>query len=80
MLHDDQGRWGSSYNAAPFAAHVERCLDTAEEALPIVLDLEPPITQMRRLLAGDLRALASLRDSPRREEGQQILVALKPQG
>jgi hypothetical protein len=50
MLPDDQGRWLSAANAAPFAAFVERLVaDLAPHE--VVLDLEPPIETVRPVLA-----------------------------
>lgn len=54
MLADADGRWASAHNAAPFAAFVRELLEVLarDGALPdeLVLDLEPPIDAMRRLV------------------------------
>jgi hypothetical protein len=61
MLDDDEGRWPSAANAAPFASFCRQLVASlrAGAAMPdeIAIDLEPPIGRVRSMLAGSARAL-----------------------
>ncbi|MGK3994513.1 hypothetical protein [Sorangium sp. So ce1024] len=65
MIEDEAGRWVSAGNAAAFGAFVARLLDALDgrglAAAEVVFDLEPPIEDVRRALAGGRGALEVLR-------------------
>ena len=56
LLEDRQGRWANSWNGAEFADYCLRLLDElhAVDAVPdeVIIDLEPPISATKRILAG----------------------------
>lgn len=54
LLSDARGRWLHRGNATEMRAWIDRLLDLPVDA--IVLDLEPPIDELRRIAHGDLRA------------------------
>src|SRR5262249_37762416 len=47
MLGDAEGRWASARNAEAFAAFTRRVAEKMEEPGEVVVDLEPPIEQVR---------------------------------
>ncbi|WP_438029616.1 hypothetical protein [Sorangium sp. So ce233] len=61
MIEDEAGRWASAGNAAVFGAFVARLLEALDArglaAAEVVFDLEPPIEDVRRALAGGRGAL-----------------------
>ncbi|WP_437819181.1 hypothetical protein [Sorangium sp. So ce1078] len=69
MIADEDGRWASAGNAAAFGAFVARLLDALDArglaAAEVVVDLEPPIQEVRRALAGGRGALELLGGGPR---------------
>lgn len=79
MIDDDEGRWLSVKNVAPFAAFV-REVRAAAPGAELVLDLEPPFPLVRGALDGRpgaaLGLLALARDSEERREGQRAIAAL----
>ncbi|WP_437839943.1 hypothetical protein [Sorangium sp. So ce1153] len=64
MIADEDGRWASAGNAAAFGAFVARLLGALDgrgaSAAEVVFDLEPPIQEVRRALAGGRGALELL--------------------
>jgi hypothetical protein len=54
LLPDERGRWIHPGNASEIRALIDRLLPLAADAM--VLDLEPPIDEVRRVSRGDLRA------------------------
>jgi hypothetical protein len=94
LLHDDRGRWLCSENAGEFARWIdELLLEVDRRGLTIdalVLDLEPPIAEVRRLTGGRLgaiRAWLSRRTDPSvhraivamlAERGIESLAAIVP--
>jgi hypothetical protein len=61
LLHDDRGRWLCAENAAEFAGWIDELLHEVDQrGLSIdalVLDLEPPIAEVKRLTGGRLGAI-----------------------
>lgn len=85
MIEDEAGRWVSAGNAAAFGAFVARLLDALDGrglvAAEVVFDLEPPIEDVRRALAGGRGALELLRGGgararPRWGDAQRALSAM----
>ncbi|MBW2736185.1 MAG: hypothetical protein JRH20_27685 [Deltaproteobacteria bacterium] len=78
MVNDDDGRWGSTFNAGVFSDFVRRVVDASHGAKTIALDLEPPIHLLRRLVAGDVLGLKSAAGArpEAHTEGQETLRAL----
>jgi hypothetical protein len=56
LLHDHDGRWLSRHNAPRFEKHARALIDT-HRADAILIDVEPPIADARKLLRGNPRAL-----------------------
>ena len=56
MLADEEGRWANARNLVPYGALARRIVDAVAAAgLPpaaLNVDLEPPIAELRALLAG----------------------------
>lgn len=61
LLPNTEGRWLHAGNARRFVAEIEHLLEALDErALAIdtmLIDLEPPITELRRMMRWDVRAL-----------------------
>ncbi|WP_437491528.1 hypothetical protein WME75_15795 [Sorangium sp. So ce1014] len=68
MIADEDGRWASAGNAAAFGGFVARLLDALDArglaAAEVAVDLEPPIQEVRRALAGGRGALELLGGGP----------------
>lgn len=67
MLADGDGRWASAHNAPRWIVFARRVLDAAPTVTGLVVDLEPPITEVRALLAGPRRALHAVRAARARD-------------
>lgn len=60
MLDDDDGRWVSVENVEPYAAFVRVVVDQmGQSCRSLLVDLEPPIGQVRAWLAGPWRAMGA---------------------
>jgi hypothetical protein len=66
MLDDADGRWASVRNVEAFSSFVRRMID-AVPMTEVAIDLEPPIDDVRAMLAGPRGAGRALRKSPSRE-------------
>ncbi len=84
LLADADGRWANVESAEPFAAHARALLDTMARAgaTPdeLLIDLEPSIRRVRRMLAAPLagwrRGRSWDRRSERFDEGAAVLAHL----
>ncbi|MBW2460728.1 MAG: hypothetical protein JRH11_03715 [Deltaproteobacteria bacterium] len=78
MLDDIDGRWASRKNGVAYAEHVRRLLEVLGGTLPdtVAIDLEPPISDVRRMLAADPRPLLGPLFAPPPLAGERALEAL----
>lgn len=76
MIDDEDGRWGSTFNAQLYADFVLRVADQGEPGCTIAIDLEPPIALTRALLSGNPLSIRRLARIENRESGLQILQEL----
>ncbi|MBX3271256.1 MAG: hypothetical protein KF729_13400 [Sandaracinaceae bacterium] len=81
MLGDAEGRWLGPENAPAYGAFVEGVLAAAGALDTMVLDLEPPIAEVRALVDGRLGAArAWLAREPSREVHDALVGALAARG
>jgi hypothetical protein len=78
MIDDEDGRWASAKNAERFALFARRVLDACEGAMPaeLVVDLEPPIAEVRTVLAGNAAPFRGWLDAGAFAAGKETLTAL----
>lgn len=76
MVADEDGRWGSTFNARLYADYVLRIAEQVAPGTTIAIDLEPPIALTRALLRGNPLSVRRLAGIENRESGLAILEAL----
>jgi hypothetical protein len=79
MLSDADGRWASAKTATRFAAFVRALFDALPDGVApdtLAIDLEPPIREVRALLAGDVRVALRWARSPASHRADPIFTAL----
>ncbi len=76
MVDDEDGRWGSTFNAQLYSDFVLRVADMAQGGSTIAIDLEPPIALTRALLSGNPLSVRRLARIENRETGLVILQEL----
>jgi hypothetical protein len=79
MVDDEDGRWGSTFNAQLYSEFVLRVADLAHANCTIAIDLEPPIALTRALLSGNPLSIRRLARIENRESGLLILQDLMAQ-
>lgn len=75
MVRDDDGRWGSTFNAQVYSDFVLRAAEVVRPTA-VAIDLEPPIDLLRRMLKADPRALRTLSHPDPTGTGRASLRAL----
>ncbi len=76
MVDDDDGRWGSTFNAQIYSDFVLRVAERGHPGSTIAIDLEPPIALTRALLSGNPLSIRRLARIENRESGLVILQTL----
>ncbi len=76
MVDDEDGRWGSTFNAEIYSEFVLRVVDHAGAKCTVAIDLEPPIALTRALLSGNPLSVRRLARIENRESGRKILLDL----
>lgn len=76
MIDDEDGRWGSTFNAQLYSDFVMRVAELAQPGSTIAIDLEPPIALTRALLSGNPLSLRRMARIENRESGLRILQDL----
>jgi hypothetical protein len=76
MVADEDGRWGSTFNAQLYSDFVLRTADRAGVPCTMAIDLEPPIALTRALLSGNPLSVRRLARIENRESGLQVLQNL----
>lgn len=76
MIDDEDGRWGSTFNAQPYSDFVMRVAERAQEGTTVAIDLEPPIALLRALLSGNPFSIARMMRTGNRSSGLRTLQTM----